>query len=204
MQTRAGGAFLLDGVFQRDVENLKSALRVRVAMLGELGLGGPDGGRLPEDAHIPSERTISNIARDMRPEDVGQWRMRDADSATVGLVLRTLHEVCHRTEGRVTSLTRAEAQVIPAISAALDPRSSKLGAADSAWQTYTWTRFYLSWVRSDQDEEDVALLFASMHTGGGETPITAVDRIDRAYNAAIEWLSDRDDPALRTMKGAKS
>ena len=47
---------------------------------------------LPED-QIPSERTISNIARDMRSDDSGAWQLTDAEPGSVNLVLRVLGEV---------------------------------------------------------------------------------------------------------------
>ena len=152
---------------------------------------------------IPSVRTISNIRREM-PHDGDKWRLQDADPATVDVVLRTLHEVCIRSEGRVTSLTRAEAHLIPIIDKALAPRWAKLPGAGRAWQAYVWTRFYLTWVKFDQDEEDVALLFASMHTGGGRTPINAAFQIRRAYNAAIGWLPPELVEINGMEKGAKS
>lgn len=145
-------------------------------------------GEFPADA-IPSERTVSNIAREARSNtESGIWSMSDGDPATVGLVLRVLGEVVRRTEGRVAALTVAEAALLPVIHRAMEPRWTKLPTdAARAWQAYVWTRFYLSWVRSEQDAHDVALMFAALQTDG-RWPITRLAQIDRVLIAAHGWL----------------
>ena len=133
---------------------------------------------------MPSLRTISNIAREMRTDDADAepWRIADADPRTVALVLRVLAEVTRRTGGRVATLTRAEAGLVPVIHAAMEARWSRAPEDGQAWQTYVWTRFYLSWVRTDQDERDVALLFAALQ--GGKWPVTQWFQINRVLDAA--------------------
>jgi len=142
---------------------------------------------LPADS-IPSVRTISNIARDMDGADDGEaWRVDAADPATVALVLSVLMEVVRRTEGRVGSLTRAQASVIPVIHAAMQPHWSKLPARGQAWQTYVLARFYLSWVRTDQDAQDAALFLAAPQ-GPGKWPMNRWMQVDRVIRAAAGWL----------------
>ena len=74
------------------------------------------------DDLVPSDRTISNIAREGARDVSGTWGLADGDTATVGLVLGVLAEVVRRTEGDVTSLTKQEARLIPIIDAAMQPR----------------------------------------------------------------------------------
>jgi hypothetical protein len=93
-----------------------------------------------------------------------------------------------RTEGDVTSLTKAEARVIPVIYRAMQPRWTKLRSdAARAWQCYVWARFYLSWVSSDRDEQDFALLMAALQSDG-KWPVTAWARIERPLKAVAGWL----------------
>lgn len=92
-------------------------------------------GELPPDAEIPSERTIGNIARDIRRDDSPAWRIEDADPAEVWPVLDTLLEVMVRSERRVTALTQIEARLVTNVRAA-DPRLDP-------WQAYSWVRWYL-------------------------------------------------------------
>jgi hypothetical protein len=137
---------------------------------------------------IPSARTVSAIARESDVDESGPWHLTDADPATVSLVLLVLAEVVRRTEGRVASLTQSQARLLPVIYRAMEPRWTKLPSDEArAWQAYVWTRFYLSWVRRDQDAEDVALLFAAMQSNG-RWPITRWFQIDRVSNAVGGWL----------------
>jgi hypothetical protein len=144
--------------------------------------------QFPHD-NIPSERTISNIAREVRSTDEsGAWRITDADPATVRTVLNVLAEVVRRTEGRITSLTREEAALIPTVRRAMSARWTKLPEPGRRWQTYVWTRFYLAWVQSERDAEDVALFFAFLQENGKiPLPIWA-RRIERVNAAAAGWL----------------
>ncbi|MBA3688117.1 MAG: hypothetical protein H0W81_04745 [Chloroflexi bacterium] len=148
-------------------------------------------GELPDHA-IPSARTVSNIAREMRTDDSGEWTMNDAEPATVNLVLRILQAVVQSTEGRIASLTKRQARLLPVIHAAVEGRFT-------LYQTYLWARFYIAWVRTEQDARDVALAFATMT--GGKWPITELSdgprglwpaltlpAVERVLNAAEGWL----------------
>jgi hypothetical protein len=136
------------------------------------------------DYRMPSERTIRNIAREMARDDSGEWRLDDADPATVHLVLRILRVVVTHTGGRVSGFTKREAQLLPVIYQAANfegkPRYS-------AWQTYLWVRFYLSWAVREQDAGDVVLALAAL-AESGPWPITHKARIDRVFNAVAGWL----------------
>ena len=67
------------------------------------------------------------------------------------------------------------------------PSWTKVPADLKAWEAYRWSRFYLSWVRSDQDAQDLALLLAAMQSSG-PWPITRWTQIERALKAAEGWL----------------
>lgn len=137
---------------------------------------------------IPSDRTVSNIAREMRLDDSSVWQISDGSPDTVGFVLRVLVEVVRRTKGRVASLTQAEAALLPVMNKVMEPRWTKLPSSDArAWQAYVWTRFYLSWVRSEADARDATLLFAGMQEDG-PWPITRLLEIERVSKAAAGWL----------------
>jgi hypothetical protein len=135
--------------------------------------------RFDED-DIPSERTISNIRREVSSDDSGLWRIEDADPATVAVVLDVLHDVVVRTEGRIGSLTKAEARVLPVIRRATEKRFNR-------WQAYLWTRWYLAWVRTEQDAADMALLLAAMQADG-PWPLPRWWPIERVIKAATGWL----------------
>jgi hypothetical protein len=144
-------------------------------------------GEFPADS-LPSVRTISNIARDDRPAESPLWTVVDADPASVVLVLRVLGEVVRRTEGRVQALTQAEAGLLPTVYAAMEARWTKLPTdAAREWQAYNWTRFYLSWVRSEQDKQDAALAFAAIQTNG-RWPLPRLAQVNRVLDAARAWL----------------
>jgi len=139
---------------------------------------------------IPSERTIVNIAREARPPDEsGLWKVRDADPSTVEIVLSVLREAAYRTDGRVTSLTRTEARVIPVIWRAMAPLRMKRDPDEShAWRTYVWTRAYLSWARHDEDEEDFALVLAMLDAVAWRRPPATQQAIDRVLGVLNGWL----------------
>jgi hypothetical protein len=136
-------------------------------------------GELPAHA-IPSARTISNIASEMRRDDSGPWTLDDADSATVRLLLRALRVIVPHTGGRIQGFTRREARLFPVIYRATKPRYS-------AWQVFLWTRWYLSWVQTEQDAQDVMLALAAL-TDSGAWPITQWPRIERVFKAVVGWL----------------
>jgi hypothetical protein len=152
--------------------------------------------RLPE-AVVPSVRTISDIAREMRGDDSGVWRLEDTDALSAKLMMRMLNAIVRGTEGRITSFTRREAQLLPVVFRAGRPRYSY-------WQSYIWTRFYLSWVRNEQDAQDVLLALAAppenslditSGTGNdkhvihkrGSWPLTLQARLHRVFDALATW-----------------
>ena len=139
------------------------------------------------DTPIPSERTVSNVAREVAPDDSGPWGISDADPATISLVLEVLAEVVRRTEGDVAALTRRQARLIPVVYRAMEPRWTKLPDGARAWQSYVWTRFCLSWSRSERDEQEIALLMAAMQSDG-KWPLPAWQPIERVSAAATGWL----------------
>jgi hypothetical protein len=144
-------------------------------------------GSLPQGS-IPSERTISNIAKEMRTDASGAWTLADADARTVALVLHVLAEVARRTEGRITSLTRAEAALIPVMYRATSGWLRKLSPSGRFWQSYVGTRFYLSWVRTDRDAHDATLLYAALLSKGKWPPQTWLRHIERVNDAMGGWL----------------
>jgi hypothetical protein len=148
-----------------------------------------DDGKLPHDG-IPSERTVSNMARDLRTSDrSGVWRVTDASPADATTVLEVLAEVVRRTEGRITSLTQAEGALIPTIRRVMAARWTKLPEPGRRWQSYVWTRFYLAWVETDRDAADVALTFAFLQVDG-EIPASTWFRIERVNTAVSGWLPE--------------
>jgi hypothetical protein len=147
-------------------------------------------------AMVPSDRTISNIAREIQRDDAeGPWRLEDADPDAVATVLAVLREVATRTEGRVTSLSQSEARLIPTMYRALDASQGRWEAKAGGvpiertrdWHTYVWTRFYLSWVRSAEDEQDFALLLAVLQREG-RYPLPIWSRVERVNDALNGWL----------------
>ena len=60
-------------------------------------------------------------------------------------------------------------------------------------------RFYLSWARAAQDEEDLAVFFASMQEEG-QVADTAWPRIERVNQAIAGWLPDD----LKEMRNAQA
>jgi hypothetical protein len=144
-------------------------------------------GKLPAGA-IPSERTVSNIAREMRVDDSEGWRLGDGEPETVELVLRVLGEVIRRSAGSVTSLTKAEAHLIPLNHRATAHRFRKLSEAGRDWQAYVWSRFYIAWVRSDDDARDVALLCATLQSEENVPARTWLLHIERVNTAMDGWL----------------
>jgi hypothetical protein len=144
-------------------------------------------GRLPAGA-IPSERTVSNIAREMRGDDSAGWRLDDGEPETVALLLRVLGEVTRRSGGSVTSLTKAEAHLIPLIHRATAHRFRELPEASRDWQSYVWSRFYIAWVRSDDDARDVALLCATLQSDEAMPASIWLRHIERVNTAMDGWL----------------
>lgn len=136
--------------------------------------------QLPTDVYLPSDRTISSIAREMQRDESGPWSPEDADPTTVQLLLQALHIVIVQTEGRVAGFTKREAQLLPVFHAAAHPRYSP-------WQAYLWTRWYLSWVRSAQDAQDVMLTLAALQESG-RWPITRWPAIERVFASVSGWL----------------
>jgi hypothetical protein len=106
------------------------------------------------------------------------------------VVLEVLAEVVRRTEGRVTTLTKAQADLIPIFHAAFEDWLRKLPPAGRAWQAYVWSRFYLSWVRSEQDELDFAVFLASVRSKGRWPLSSRFRQIDRVNTAATGWLPE--------------
>lgn len=140
--------------------------------------------RFPADS-LPSDRTISNIAREMRTDDSGEWSVDDTDPATVGAVLRVLLDVVRRSRGGVTRLTRAEARLVPIMLAALAESAHPPKAIE--WHAYLWARFYLTWVRRPEDGAAVTLLLAAM-SSDGRLPMTSWPAIEHANAALNGWL----------------
>ena len=143
-------------------------------------------GKVPAGS-IPSERTVSNIAREMRQDESEAWSLVDGTPESVTVVLEVLAEVVGRTEGRVTSLTKEQAALVPLMYAAMAQRFRDWGDARRRWQAYVWTRFYLSWVRSEADARDAALLLAAMQTDD-PWPANAWRNIERVNDAMAGWL----------------
>ena len=114
-------------------------------------------------------------------------------------MLNVLAEAFKKTEGRIQSLTKQEAALIPIVYSATARRFD-------LWQVYVFTRFYLTWAQSDRDEQDVVTFLAAFHEKGrypitawpadrrGSWPLLEWPRIERVYQA-IEW----QDPEMRFM-----
>lgn len=150
-----------------------------------------DEGKLPQGS-VPSERTISGIAREIRSQDSAVWAVTDGDHASSGVVLTVLAEVVRRTGGRVTSLTKQQAALVPVVYEAFADWLASVPDTH-AWQSYVWTRFYQSWVRTEDDAQDAALFLAFVRSKGkwpAPAWLRAWPRVERVQIAAAGWLPE--------------
>jgi hypothetical protein len=86
-------------------------------------------------------------------------------------------------------LTKAEAKLIPAVYSATARRFG-------LWHVYVFARFYLTWVRSERDAQDV-VTFLAAYQEDDRYPITAMPSIERVTNALAGWLPpevNEDEP----------
>jgi hypothetical protein len=94
------------------------------------------------------------------------------------VILEVLREVNDRTDGRVTSLTRAEARWVTLVSRA---RPEVRG-----WEAYRWAHRYIEWEATGESTEalDLQLARANPILAGLQGGVTAMDRRARAGRVA--------------------
>ena len=136
-----------------------------------------DGGlqdRTGEPLPLPSVRTIQDIARPWKRDDSGRWQLTDSSPADVRGVLDVLAAVIERSRGRVQSLTKTEAQLIPLMLQAT-------GTQLRPWDAFLLVRFYMYWRGRESGDQDLVpwLAFAG-------------DQERMRRNVANGWLRRRD------------
>ena len=121
--------------------------------LERLQLEGRLQSRNGEPLPLPSVRTIQDIARPWKRDDSGRWQLPDSTAADVRVVLDVLGAAIERSEGRIQSLTKNEARLIPLISKA---------ASDllPPWDLFLLVRFYAYWTARESSDEDLIPLLA--------------------------------------------
>ena len=115
-----------------------------------------DGGlrdRNSEPLPLPSVRTIQDIARPWKRDDSGRWQLTDSSPADVRGVLDVLAAVIERSHGRIQSLTKTEAQLVPLLMQAT-------GMGMPPWDVYLLVRFYMYWMGREASDQDLVPLFA--------------------------------------------
>lgn len=122
---------------------------------------------------LPSIRTVQSIAREQMRDDSGEWQLTDSSPGDVGLVLRVLASVIERSEGRIQTLTKREAELIPSIYHAGAGRLTP-------WVVFLLARFYLQWVAREPDHDLVTYL------------AFVADPVRLRRNIARGWISDRN------------
>ena len=125
-----------------------------------------------EPLDLPSVRTIQSIARELARDDSGAWQLTDSSPSDVPLVLRVLASVIERSEGRIQTLTKREAELVPSLSHAGEGRLTP-------WVVFRLARFYIQWVAREPDRDLVTYLAF----------IANPARLRR--NIAKGWISDR-------------
>ena len=75
---------------------------------------------------LPDVRTVQRIIKDIGPSDTSDvWNVRDGDDVDVRQILRVLHEVTKRSEGRKNTFTKNEAKWIGRVVRALPKEYSE-------------------------------------------------------------------------------
>lgn len=123
---------------------------------------------------LPSTRTIQDIAKSWARDASGTWQLTDSGSDDVPIILDVLAAVIERSEGRIHSLTKNEAQLIPSLVKAGRDRLTP-------WVAYRLARFYLYWTARESDDRELVTYLAFL---------ADPDRLER--NVAAGRVSGRD------------
>ena len=108
------------------------------------------------DARVPHLRTIQRIVKDARePDTSAEWQLEMAPDAAPAVVIDVLTELVIQTDGRVSSLTVAEAKWVTAL--------RNLAPDIPALETFRLARLYMSRRRANRptsNDLDAFLAFA--------------------------------------------